>query len=237
MSAQMPPRIEIPETPENEDKSPERRKGMLATLLRGLLVVIPIYLAVLLMLKAMGSLLKIVKPLTKLLPAPEWLPTGQILSVLLILLFCFVVGLLVGTGVGKAIEEKLEKQVLFKIPGYATARNLTQRMLGESRDKTWKPALAEIEEALVPAFIIEELDDGRFTVFVPSIPTPLAGAVYILSPDRVHPVNVSFTQAIRVVAQWGAGAKALVAAMEPAKRIEPKRQPYAAALPLELSAQ
>jgi hypothetical protein len=33
----------------------------------------------------------------------------------------------------------------------------------------------EIEEALVPAFIIEELDDGRFTVFVPSVPTPFAG--------------------------------------------------------------
>ena len=32
--------------------------------------------------------------------------------------------------------------------------------------------LAEIEEALVPAFIIEELADGRYTVFVPSVPTP-----------------------------------------------------------------
>jgi hypothetical protein len=45
----------------------------------------------------------------------------------------------------------------------------------------WKPALAEIEEALVPAFIIEELEDGRFTVFVPSGATPFAGAVYILN--------------------------------------------------------
>ena len=32
----------------------------------------------------------------------------------------------------------------------------------------WKPVLAEIEDALVPAFIVEELDDERFTVFVPS---------------------------------------------------------------------
>jgi uncharacterized membrane protein len=237
MPPQTPSRIEILETPESEDTGPERRKGKLSALLRGLLVVIPIYLAVLLMLKAMNSLLNIVKPVTKLIPVPDWLPTGQILSVLLILLFCFVVGLLVGTRMGKSTKEKLEKRVLCKIPGYTTVRNLTNRMLGESRDKTWKPALAEIEEALVPAFIIEELDDGRFTVFVPSIPTPLAGAVYILGPDRVHPVNVPFTQAIRVVSQWGAGAKALVAAMEPATRIEPKRQPYAAELPLELSAQ
>ena len=49
----------------------------------------------------------------------------------------------------------------------------------------WKPALAEIEEALVPAFIIEEIDAQTFAVFVPSVPTPLAGTVYILSRDRV----------------------------------------------------
>ena len=59
----------------------------------------------------------------------------------------------------------------------------------------------------MPAFIIEELEDGRFTVFVPSIPTPLAGAVYVLSRDRVHPLDVPFTQAIQTVSRWGSGAK------------------------------
>jgi uncharacterized membrane protein len=71
-----------------------------------------------------------------------------------------------------------------------------------------------VEEAVVPAFIIEELGDGRFTVFVPSIPTPLAGAVYILSAERVHPLNVPFTQAIKTISRWGSGSKDLVAAME-----------------------
>ena len=38
--------------------------------------------------------------------------------------------------------------------------------------------------------------------------------VSILSPDRVHPVNIPFTQAIRVISHWGAGAKDLIAGME-----------------------
>lgn len=46
---------------------------------------------------------------------------------------------------------------------------LAQRLAGESSEATLKPALAEIEDALVPAFIIEELD-GCLTVFVPSVP-------------------------------------------------------------------
>ena len=77
----------------------------------------------------------------------------------------------------------------------------------------WKPVLAEIEDALVPAFIVEELDDGRFTVFVPSIPTPLAGAVYILSRERVHLVDIPFSEAIKSISRWGSGSKNLVAAM------------------------
>ena len=75
------------------------------------------------------------------------------------------------------------------------------------------PALIELEDALVPGFVIEPLDDGRFTVFVPSVPTPLAGAVYVLSAERVHMVDVPFTQAVRSISRWGAGSGELVAAM------------------------
>ena len=55
-------------------------------------------------------------------------------------------------------------------------------MAGQGQENVWKPAFVEIEDALVPSFIIEEHDDGRFTVFVPSVPTPFAGAVYVLAP-------------------------------------------------------
>jgi uncharacterized membrane protein len=78
----------------------------------------------------------------------------------------------------------------------------------------WKPALVEIEDALVPAFVVEELDDRRFTVFVPTVPTPFAGAVYILNRERVHLLNIPFTQAIQSVSRWGSGSKDLVAAMK-----------------------
>jgi uncharacterized membrane protein len=74
--------------------------------------------------------------------------------------------------------------------------------------------MVEIEDALVPAFIIEELNDGRMTVFVPSVPTPLAGAVYVLDRQRVHPLDIPFTQAVSAISRWGAGSSELVAAMQ-----------------------
>jgi len=49
---------------------------------------------------------------------------------------------------------------------------------------------------------------------VPSIPTPLAGAVYIVERLKVHPLDIPFTDALKTISRWGSGAKDLVAAME-----------------------
>jgi uncharacterized membrane protein len=187
-----------------------------ATLMAGILVVVPVYLGVLLLLKATKSLADLLNPVTALLPG--WLPGDQILALLLLLAICFFVGLAIGTPAGRHIEKRIEHSLFEKIPGYTLFRSLTQRLVGESQDEAWKPALAEIEHALVPAFIIEEHADGRYTVFVPSVPTPLAGAVFVLTADRVHPVDIAFMQALKTVSRWGAGCKDLVAAMEGAKQ-------------------
>ena len=181
------------------------------TLGRGLLIVIPIYLALLLTLKAMSSVAEAVRPLSQLFP--DWVPAEKALSLIVVLVICFLIGLAVRTRQGQKVHELTEKTLFERIPGYAVIRSLTNRMAGDEHDGVWRPALAEIEEALVPSFIIEELEDGRYTVFVPSIPTPFAGAVYILEAKRVHPVDVPLTQQLRVVARWGSGAKSLIAAM------------------------
>ncbi|VVP01786.1 hypothetical protein PS838_02861 [Pseudomonas fluorescens] len=178
----------------------------------GLLVIVPIYLAILVLLKGMKSLGQLVRPFSKLLP--EWLPAEQFLSLILVLLICFFIGAALRTRLGERTRTRVERGVFEKIPGYGLFRSLTQQVAGDSRQNVWKPALVEIEDALVPAFIIEVFEDGRYTIFVPSVPTPLAGAIYVLEASRVHPLDVSFTDAFKVITKWGLGAKDLVAAME-----------------------
>jgi uncharacterized membrane protein len=180
--------------------------------LSGFLIIVPIYLAILLVLKGMQSVARLVQPLTRLVP--EWFPAEGVLSLLLVLLVCFLVGVAVRTRAGQAIGRRIDTGILERIPGYSLIRSLTQQLAGQSREQAWKPALAELEDALVPAFIIEEFEDGRYTVFVPSIPTPFSGAVYILERKRVHPLDVPFTQALQVVSRWGSGARRLELAMQ-----------------------
>src|SRR5262245_48879978 len=186
-------------------------KFVLGALVSGLLLVAPAYLAILLLLKGMQSVVGLVRPFAMLLP--DWVPAEHVLSLLLVLTVCFLIGVAVRTSAGQALRERIEATLFDRLPGYALLRGLTQRLAGTGEANVWKPALAEIEEALVPAFIVEELEDGRLTVFVPSVPTPFAGAVYVLARDRVHPLDVPFTQAIKSISSWGSGSKDLVAAM------------------------
>ena len=190
------------------------REFVTSTLVGGLLIVVPVYLAVLLLLKGMKSVAGLVRPIAALLP--DWIPAEGFFSLLLVLTICFLVGVAVRTRSGRAVRERMEVAFFERLPGYGLLRSLTQRLSGDSDESAWMPALVEIEEALVPAFIIETLDDGRFTVFVPSVPTPLAGAVYILRPERVHILDVPFTQAIRSISRWGSGSRDLVAAIRKA---------------------
>jgi len=187
------------------------REFVTNTVVGGVFIVVPVYLAILLLLKGMQSAVRLVRPVAALLP--DWLPAEGFFSLLLVLLVCFIVGVAVRTRGGRAIRERLERLFFERLPGYSLLRSLTQRLAGDGEESAWQPALVEIEDALVPGFVIEELEDGRFTVFVPSVPTPLAGAVYILARERVHPLDVPFTQAIRTISRWGSGSKDLVAAM------------------------
>jgi uncharacterized membrane protein len=191
------------------------REFLVNSFVSGLITIIPIYLCVLLLLKAMDMVTGIVRPFEKWLP--KWFPSEKVLPLLLVMVVCFVIGAVVRTRVGRAVKERTEKSLFERIPLYALFRSLAQQLAGSREEHVWKPALAEIEEALVPAFIIEEFDDGRFTVFVPSAPAPISGSVYILTPERVHPVDVPFTHAVKTLSRWGSGSKELVAAMKDEK--------------------
>jgi len=88
-----------------------------------------------------------------------------------------------------------------------------RRVSGSAEDAQFQPVLVEIEEALTPAFIVEEIDDDRFVVLVPSVPTPAAGSLYILPRQRVHWVDAPATKAVAVITRWGTGTSKLLKAM------------------------
>ena len=193
------------------------------TLIGGVLVILPVYIAVLLIAKAVKGLLDILAPVAGSLPAG--VEFRQAATIILLVAICFVIGLVVRTGPGLRAKNAFEQAVLERLPGYTFFRGLAKRLTGRSEEHKLEPALVEIEDALVPALIVEKLEDGSYTVLVPSAPTPMAGSIYILPPERVHPVDIPFTTAIGVFTKWGTGAGEFVRAMKGPAAIPMAAQP------------
>jgi uncharacterized membrane protein len=182
------------------------------TLIGGLLIVVPMYLTLLLLGKALKGMVALLGPIVALLPERVH-HFGQILAIVLVVLVCFMLGLIARTGLGRRAIEAFERRVLERMPGFAMLRSVVRRVSGTSDDAQFQPVLVEIEDALTPAFIVEELDDDRFVVLVPSVPTPAAGSLYILPRQRVHWVDVPVTEAVAVITRWGTGTSKLLKAM------------------------
>ena len=83
----------------------------------GLLIVAPLYLAVLLLLKAMQSVVAVVRPFAMVLPA--WFPAEHVLSLLLVLLVCVLIGAAARTPAGRALRERIATSLFDRLPGYA----------------------------------------------------------------------------------------------------------------------
>jgi uncharacterized membrane protein len=186
-------------------------KFLKVTLVGGLLVVLPVWVSLLLLLKAIKGAMAMLLPIAKLVP--QRFVHHDVIALCLLVLICFGVGLLIRTELGKGIGDWLEQHLLGRLPGFSIIRGMLRRFAGDKDEQSFQPALVEIEEALVPAFIIEKHTDGQFTVFVSSSPTPMAGAIYILEPERVHPVDVPLRKAMVCVTKWGAGAAEMRAAI------------------------
>ena len=185
-----------------------------ATLLGGLIVVLPAWLAVLLVLKALAHLQIFVKPVSSHLPRAIAHP--KIIAILLLIALCFIVGAAIQTALGARAKRLAEQEFLEKLPGYTTLRSFAARLSDQNPSASFQPALIEIEEALVPGFIVEQHSGNRSTVFVPSVPTPMAGAVYIIDNRRVHPLDLPAVAVMQCISKWGGSSAKLVAAYDAA---------------------
>ena len=188
-------------------------KSLKTALLTGLLIILPAWLALLLLLKVLAQLGILVKPIADKLP--DGINHPQLIAVVVFILVCLLTGILVRTTAGRVIGKSLGDHVLSRIPGYETLRNIARQFSDIETTEGFKPALIEVEDGcLAPAFLIENHENGQSTVFMPSVPTPMAGAILIMPSDRVHPVDVPVATMMKCISKWGAGSSELLASMK-----------------------
>ncbi|MEH6471977.1 MAG: DUF502 domain-containing protein [Halopseudomonas sp.] len=192
---------------------------ILLTLLGGVAVVLPVVILVLLFRWLFGMTRDLIAPLTAMVTARtdynEML--AALLVVTIILGGCFLIGLLVKTGLGAWLHGKLDRVLSRLVPGYKTVKELVGQLLDDNQESLFsgEVALARIYGAdvavSVTAIVTAKHENGYFTLFVPTAPVPTSGITYHLPPECVElKPEISVEVAMRTVIACGAGSQLLL---------------------------
>lgn len=191
------------------------------TLLGGLAVVLPIAIFVLLFQWLFGQLSELVAPAAGWLEAhTEFKDTfARLVVIVLMLGGCFLIGLLVKTGVGRWVHRHLDFWLGKLAPGYNTIKDLVLQFIGGGSGEgvlSGPVARVRIHGPEIPlsvtAIVTSRHGNGDFTVYVPTAPVPTSGFVYHVPADSVEILpGVTVEAAMKSVVACGSGSNALLA--------------------------
>ena len=193
----------------------EKFKTFIRTsILGGTVVVLPVAILAFVFKWIFGFTTDLIQPLTnvvlKRLPVPEI--SADIFVVVLIVLACFLIGVIVKTRLGGFLYHHIENKLLKVAPGYSLIKETVMQILGSKTSPFSSVALARIfgNDTLVSAFITDRHSDGSYTLFVPTGPNPTSGNIFHLKGEYVYPVKVPVEEVMRSIISCGAGSTKLI---------------------------
>ena len=180
-----------------------------ATIVGGILFMVPLILMVVVLQKALGLVRKIVVPLAKYFPEKPFLGIGMttILSIVVLVLLSFGFGLLARTTAGRRVRDWLEYTIMGKMPGYAIMKGMLKGATGLEKEDETTAALVRIEDAWQLGFVVEVHADGHRTVYVPGAPNPASGSIFYMTEDRIRPLDVKTPELVMAIRHLGLGSK------------------------------
>jgi len=194
----------------------EKFKSFLKTsIIGGVVVILPMFIFIMVFKWLFGWVTDIIQPLTDLIVTKSNMSKiiADALVIAVILISCFIIGIIVKTKIGKFIHENLESRILKIAPGYNTIKEIVMQLIGKKIPFA-SVALVRIFEndTLMTAFITDTHADGSYTVFIPTAPNPTSGFIYHIKNEYIQHVNIPVEEAMRSIITCGAGSKKILGA-------------------------
>jgi uncharacterized membrane protein len=175
----------------------------------GLFLMLPISVIIMIVLKVYGMLFAPVRAFALELGIERPFLV-QLLLIFILLMICFVAGLLMHASAVSKFRDRLESGVLRFVPGYEFVRMRLAMMMGKDESALERAILVRIDDGWSPAMLIEEGPDGKCTVFIPDVPKSNSGSVYLVEPDQVRHLNVKFKDLDIAIRNYGRGLGKIV---------------------------
>jgi uncharacterized membrane protein len=188
-------------------------KFLKTTLIGGLLIVLPVQLAIMLAGAGLKKISGMLAPLAALLPADRYVTATEkhIGAVIVLLILCFLAGLLVRTAMGKGAWNWFNKSALEKVPFFKMFNRMMRQMAHVEESTSFTPAVIQTPlDTRVLAWIVDEHPDGGYVVMIPNAPTPIVGEIHIVPRERVSKLNISIKEFMDVIEGCGTGSAELL---------------------------
>jgi uncharacterized membrane protein len=183
-----------------------------ATIVGGLLFLLPLILVVLLLGHAMKFAAKVAHPVSHAIGLDAALgPAAEdAFAAAVLLVIAIVAGVIAGTALGKTLLRWAENSFLGGLPQYRMMKTMAEGFAQIETADGATPALVNVEDGWQLGYRLEQLQNGWVAVFIPQSPTPMSGNVMYLPSNRVRTLDIPMMEAMGVVKSMGAGsAKAL----------------------------
>ena len=191
------------------------KKFFITTILGGLLVILPIVIILWAFNMLIRFIVSNITPVTMIVDkfiSVRYLP--EIISAIIIVIICFLVGLSVRTKLGNWIHINIEEKILTKIPGYNMVKGAINQLI--STEKKTKPFSQVVlfklfnNEVLLTGVITDDEDEEYVTIFCATAPNPTSGFIYHVLRKDVFLVDISVEDAMRTVFSGGSGSSMLL---------------------------
>ena len=183
-----------------------------ATFLGGILFLAPLVVLLIILEKGYHIIQKITLPLVQNLPRVHVLGIAlqELIGVLIIIVICFAAGLLARTARAKKLILKLENGILSFVPGYSFMKSMNENIMGFESKQDLKVILVPTDAGWQFAFLIEQIDENNFTVFVPDAPNPWSGSVVFVEKKDIREIGITQKEALACIRKLGYGSKELL---------------------------
>lgn len=192
-----------------ETRESSRFEFLKSTAIGGLIFLLPLIVVSVLL----GHLAGIVMPATKFLHDTLGINTAYgyaflfLVAIVLLVVLCFVAGLVARWTIGKRLGEWFERHVTLIFPRYTIYKDQVAGGAGGTfAAGRMKPVLLVMPHMTRLGFEIERSEAGVVTIYLPGAPDPWSGEVGFVTADRVTPIEADFGDVMKCFESLGRGA-------------------------------
>ena len=182
-----------------------------ATVIGGVLFLLPVAVVLLILSHAMRLASKVAVPVSHSLQLDSWgnvagASAATIIAALVLIVVAFAAGLFARTEFGTQMAGRLENSILGGLPQYQMIKSMAEGLAHVENAEGVKPALINIDDCWQIGYLLEQVGNDWVAVFLPQAPTPMSGNIMYVPSDRAKPLNISMVLAMAIVKRIGVGS-------------------------------